>query len=250
MGNYLQHISDRVSIVASPRLWLEDAAVQQLNTTAALPGMQRVVGLPDLHPGRGYPVGAAFFSSGLLYPALVGNDIGCGMGLWQTDLAAARVKLDKLDKRLGNLDQPPDAAEWATLAQRDAALPMALEALEEQLADAGLDPSHLRSLGTIGGGNHFAELQLIDKIGDELMTSSVTSSLRIPAPPRAWPAPACRQAACNCWCTAVRAAWGRRFCAAMSMPSAMPDWRNTPRPRAPTWRNMPPRCVSPKSTAA
>lgn len=169
MGNYLQHISDRVSIVASPCLWLEDAAVQQLNTTAALPGIQRVVGLPDLHPGRGYPVGAAFFSSGLLYPALVGNDIGCGMGLWQTDLAAARVKLDKLDKRLGDLDQPPDAAEWATLAQRDAALPMALEALEEQLADAGLDPAHLRSLGTIGGGNHFAELQLIDKTGDEFI---------------------------------------------------------------------------------
>lgn len=168
MGNYLQHISDRVSIVASPRLWLEDAALQQLNTTAALPGMQRVVGLPDLHPGRGYPVGAAFFSSGLLYPALVGNDIGCGMGLWQTDLAAARVKLGKLDKRLGDLDQPPDAAEWVTLAQRDAALPMTLEQLEEQLADAGLDPAHLRSLGTIGGGNHFAELQLIDKIGDGL----------------------------------------------------------------------------------
>ncbi len=88
MGNFVQHISDRVSIIASDRLWLEDAAMQQTKTTAELPGMQRVVGLPDLHPERGYPIGAAFFSVGRLYPALVGNDIGCGMALWQTDILA------------------------------------------------------------------------------------------------------------------------------------------------------------------
>ena len=39
-------------------------------------GMRRVAGMPDLHPGRGYPVGAAFFSLGRLYPALIGGDIG------------------------------------------------------------------------------------------------------------------------------------------------------------------------------
>ncbi|HAP2163668.1 TPA: hypothetical protein ISB92_004414, partial [Escherichia coli] len=33
-----------------------------------LPNMQRVVGMPDLHPGRGYPIGAAFFSVGRFYP--------------------------------------------------------------------------------------------------------------------------------------------------------------------------------------
>ncbi|EEW8141730.1 hypothetical protein D5Z79_26975, partial [Escherichia coli] len=40
----------------------------QLHTTANLPNMQRVVGMPDLHPGRGYPIGAAFFSVGRFYP--------------------------------------------------------------------------------------------------------------------------------------------------------------------------------------
>ena len=104
MGNFVQTISDRVTIIASDRLWLEDAAVQQTKTTSQLEGMQRVVGLPDLHPGRGYPVGAAFFSTGRFYPALVGNDIGCGMALWQTDILAAKAKLDKLDKQIGNLD--------------------------------------------------------------------------------------------------------------------------------------------------
>lgn len=166
MGNFVQHISDRVSIIASRRLWLEDAAIQQLTTTAALAGMQRVVGLPDLHPGRGYPVGAAFFSTGQFYPALVGNDIGCGMALWQTDLVASKVKLDKLDQRLGNLDRAPDTDEWETLVRREPSLADAIQQLGEELRRADLDLTHLGSLGTIGGGNHFAELQVIDQVQD------------------------------------------------------------------------------------
>lgn len=164
MGNFIQHLSDRVAIVASTRLWLEDAALQQAKTTASLPGMARVVGLPDLHPGRGYPVGAAFFSTGWVYPALVGNDIGCGMTLWQTGLLAGKVKLDKLDKQIGNLDEPFDNDEWEALAQADATLAERRDALSRALTAAQLDTSHLRSLGTIGRGNHFAELQSIDQV--------------------------------------------------------------------------------------
>ncbi|GGC63721.1 RNA ligase RtcB family protein [Undibacterium terreum] len=167
MGNFIRHLSDRVSVIASDRLWLEDAALQQLKTTAELPGMLRVVGLPDLHPGRGYPVGAAFFSKERFYPALVGNDIGCGMGLWQTDIVIGKLKLDKLDRQLGNLDSGIDAEEWSALEELDLALNMRLEALKEAMGAAGLDIADLRSLGTIGGGNHFAELQVIDQVHDE-----------------------------------------------------------------------------------
>ncbi len=126
--------------------------------------MQRVVGLPDLHPGRGYPVGAAFFSTGHFYPALVGNDIGCGMALWQTDLLAGKEKLDKMDKQIGNLDDVLDDNEWALLERFDPALAGKVEALSAALRTAGLETTHLRSLGTIGRGNHFAELQVIDRI--------------------------------------------------------------------------------------
>ncbi|WP_426106220.1 RNA ligase RtcB family protein [Massilia sp. TSP1-1-2] len=161
MGNFVQQISDRVSIIASERLWLEDAAIQQAKTTSLLPGMQRVVGLPDLHPGRGYPVGAAFFSTGRFYPALVGNDIGCGMALWQTDILAGKAKLDKLDKQIGNLDEVMDEDEWASL---DEGMLARLAQLTALMQAAGLDPAHLRSLGTIGKGNHFAELQVIDAV--------------------------------------------------------------------------------------
>ena len=129
--------------------------------------MQRVVGLPDLHPGRGYPVGAAFFSTGRFYPALVGNDIGCGMALWQTDILAGKARLDKLDKQIGNLDDVIDDDEWAVLERRDPQWPARLGALSVLMKAAGLDRAHLRSLGTIGKGNHFAELQAIDAVEDD-----------------------------------------------------------------------------------
>ena len=149
MGNFVKHVSDRACVVASDATWMEDAAIAQLVTTSQLSGMQRVAGMPDLHPGRGYPVGAAFFSTGQFYPALVGNDIGCGMALWQTDLRASAIKLDKLEKRVGNIDGPMDD----TTAVADA------------MAAANVQPcGHEASLGTIGGGNHFAEFQQVDTV--------------------------------------------------------------------------------------
>ncbi len=155
MGNFVKNLSDRACVVASDATWMEDAALQQLLTTAQLQGMQRVAGMPDLHPGRGYPVGAAFFSSTRFYPALVGNDIGCGMALWQTDIRASSVNLDKLEKRVGTIDGPfsPGDAFDGTAA------------IAQALAEGALPSTGFEAaLGTIGGGNHFAEFQKIDTV--------------------------------------------------------------------------------------
>lgn len=149
MGKYIRPLSDAVFTIASDDLWIESLAIQQLHTTANLPNMQRVVGMPDLHPGRGYPIGAAFFSAGRFYPALVGNDIGCGMALWQTDILARKYNADKFEKRLSALD---DVAEESWL--------------EENLPSAFAQHPWRSSLGSIGGGNHFAELQQVDQIID------------------------------------------------------------------------------------
>ena len=54
-------------------------ALDQLEATSRLEGMDRVVGLPDLHAGNGIAVGAAFWSQKRIWPHLVGSDIGCGM---------------------------------------------------------------------------------------------------------------------------------------------------------------------------
>jgi release factor H-coupled RctB family protein len=164
----IRQLSERVSIITAEKLWLEDAALQQLLTTAELPGMYKTVGLPDLHPGRGYPVGAAFFTIDRFYPALVGNDIGCGMGLWQTDLSAHKVKLDKIDKQLGDLDKGIDDDEWEALHNLDDTLLPSLETLKDNISTVGLSTTHLKSLGTVGSGNHFMELQVIDQVSSEL----------------------------------------------------------------------------------
>ncbi|QIH09210.1 MULTISPECIES: RNA ligase RtcB family protein [unclassified Pseudomonas] len=149
MDTCIRHLSNGVSLIASDTTWIEDKALQQLHTTAQLPGMRQVVGMPDLHPGRGYPVGAAFFSTQVIYPALVGNDIGCGMALWQTDISSIRPNLDKLEKKIGNIDLPLDE-QW-----------------DEEREQLGLPVTgHEHSLGTIGGGNHFAELQQLDQVYD------------------------------------------------------------------------------------
>src|SRR5882762_8859116 len=116
-------------------------AVQQLEKTAELPGMRLAVGLPDLHPGKGTPIGAAFAVEGWLYPALVGNDIGCGIGLWRTELRAGKIKREAWADRLRNLDGAWDGDARAFLGAR------------------GIQPGGYEyCLGTIGAGNHFAEL--------------------------------------------------------------------------------------------
>ena len=59
------------TLIASDDSWIEGEALRQLKQTANLPGMTRAVGLPDLHPGKGIPIGAAFLSKDVVYPCLL-----------------------------------------------------------------------------------------------------------------------------------------------------------------------------------
>ena len=141
-------MTSNYQLIASPQTWIEGEALRQLEQTAALPGMRQAVGLPDLHPGKGYPIGAAFLSE-KIYPALVGNDIGCGMALWPLDLALRKFKPERAAERLHGLEAPwdGDLTEWRT--------------------PFGLEPTAFdTSLGTIGGGNHFAEVQAVADVID------------------------------------------------------------------------------------
>lgn len=151
MGNPIQKLNERVSFIASEKTWIEGLAIQQLNKTAELKGMHAVAGMPDLHPGKGYPIGAAFFSKQKVSPALVGNDIGCGMGLWQTSLKTNKVNLDKLSKRLSNVESPLDHSWQDYILRRKS---------EKFIVNQMFD----MSLGTIGGGNHFAEFQQVVEV--------------------------------------------------------------------------------------
>lgn len=146
-----------VQVFANSRVWMEDAAVSQLHTTAKLPGIRAAVGLPDLHPGRGYPVGAAFFSVGRFYPALVGGDIGCGMSLLATDLRIHKTSAPRLAKAVGNIDGPLPVDELTG----DVLGELHAIAVRTGVASAAQLQA---SIGTIGSGNHFAEVQVVDQV--------------------------------------------------------------------------------------
>ncbi len=137
-------------VIASSANWIETQAIDQLRATASLPGMIRAVGMPDLHPGKGSPVGASFLSEGIVYPYLIGGDIGCGMKLMRTDLMRRRANLDRMEKRLLAMGDPDPSA------------------IEEIKKAYGIEPTPFDgALGTIGASNHFAELQAVERIVNE-----------------------------------------------------------------------------------
>lgn len=139
----------RISRFYTSETWIEGRAEDQLAQVAAWPGMVAVAGFPDLHPGRFGPVGAAFLAD-RIWPQLVGPDIGCGMALWRLDLPRHRLKIDKALRRLAVLDAGADP--------EDAASALSAAGIEGLIGPEGL--------GSIGGGNHFCEVQAVEEVGD------------------------------------------------------------------------------------
>lgn len=148
-GNMNLLTETQVRLFASARGWIEGEALRQLYATARLDGVLRAVGFPDLHPCQGSPVGAAFVTRGVIYPHLIGGDIGCGMALFKTDLVRREARLDRWAALEFNLEHPRDPLTGDRLAERD---------LESTAFDS--------ALGTIGAGNHFAELQAVEQVLD------------------------------------------------------------------------------------
>jgi release factor H-coupled RctB family protein len=133
-----------VQVFASPTSWIESDAVDQCHHVAALPGMRHVAGMPDLHPGKGAPIGAAM-SSTVLYPHLVGSDIGCGIAVFPFRLK--RAVPEQLAGRFPDLDREPGADDPAW------------DVVE---AFGGLPGGFVGGLGTVGRGNHFVELARVE----------------------------------------------------------------------------------------
>lgn len=132
----------------SDRCWIEGTAEDQLEQVAAMRGVLSIAAFPDLHPGKYGPVGSAILAD-RIYPQLIGNDIGCGMSLFALDLPARKLRLGKAAQKLRMLEDSWQGASAARLKALD---------LPENL--------HAQALGTIGGGNHFCELQVVDANAD------------------------------------------------------------------------------------
>jgi len=144
-----------VRVVAGARSWIEGEAIDQLEKVGGRFGMKLAVGLPDLHPGRGHPIGAAFLTEHAVYPALVDNDIGCGMALFRTGIPAHFREQERWARRLEALEKP--------LADDE----LTFTSAEAERA------GWRESLGTIGGGNHFAELLRPEEVYDTTTLSGL-----------------------------------------------------------------------------
>lgn len=177
----------------------EDRTLLQAANVASLPGLHKYsIALPDAHEGYGFPIGgvaAEDAEEGVISPGGIGYDINCGVRLVRTNLTEedVRPRLSELTEQLfhsipsgvgseGKLHFTPDGlgviaeggATWAVEngygwkediehAEEHGRLDWAdFTKVSQTARKRGAD-----QLGTLGSGNHFVEIERVDKIFDE-----------------------------------------------------------------------------------
>jgi tRNA-splicing ligase RtcB len=190
-------------IWADEELWRQiskDRTLDQLINVSTLPGITGTAqAMPDAHEGYGFPVGgvAAFRArDGVISPGGVGYDINCGVRLLASELDAAEAA-PRLEALVHDLARtiPSGAGKGGGryrfagqelervlgegcrfLLERGLALPEDLEAIEAGGSFAAADPAAVSDrarqrggdqLGSLGSGNHFVEVQRVDRVFDE-----------------------------------------------------------------------------------
>jgi tRNA-splicing ligase RtcB len=175
-----------------------DTSLEQVANGATLPGIVKAsLAMPDIHQGYGLPVGGVVATDaerGVVSPGAIGFDINCGVRLLRTGLVATDVapRLAALvDGLYATIPTGVGARSIVSLSARDLAAVMedgaawaasrghgdrqALEHIESGGRLAGARPDcvsphgrerGLRQLGSLGSGNHFLELQVVDEIHD------------------------------------------------------------------------------------
>lgn len=151
---------------------LETECIQQATNLANLPFAFRHVALmPDTHSGYGMPIGGVLASREVVIPNAVGVDIGCGVAFIRTDLPSSLLrKINTPSGELGRLivGQIMRSIPTGFQHQKTAQKSILLDKFREEITgDHILYPRELvkevangyRQLGTLGGGNHFIELQ-------------------------------------------------------------------------------------------
>lgn len=177
---------------------LADRSLEQLVNTATLPGVVgQAMAMPDIHQGYGFPIGgvaATLLPQGVVSPGGVGYDINCGVRLLASHVDAEEIRphlrelADALYRHLpsgvgvkGHLHTNKseleeilrDGSQWA--AREGFARPADVAHTEESGRMAAADPAKvskaakergLGQVGTLGSGNHFAEIDVVTDIFD------------------------------------------------------------------------------------
>jgi tRNA-splicing ligase RtcB len=140
---------------------LDSRTLEQATNVSNLPfAVDHVALMPDGHAGYGMPIGGVLFADKAVVPYAIGVDIGCGVALVETDLTVEVLPSTDLGKVLASIDRgvPTGFHGLKTPVDRDVALEAMGIDKPESVKDAWFDRA-LSQLGTLGGGNHFLELQ-------------------------------------------------------------------------------------------
>ena len=180
-----------------PSIINEDESIKQVINVAHLPGIQKYsLGMPDIHWGYGFPIGGVAATSvedGVISPGGVGYDINCGVRLASTNLTLKDVRL-RLNKLIENLFHHipsgvgsegaikrlhenelrhvlRNGAHWAVEHGYGSAADLEYTEENGKMAAAGPEVISPRAiergrnqLGTLGSGNHFVEIDMIEEI--------------------------------------------------------------------------------------
>ena len=177
---------------------VSDRSLEQLVNVTTLPGIQKyAVAMPDVHEGYGFPIGgvaAVDAEEGVISPGGIGYDINCGVRVLRSGLAADAIRpaLKKLAHSLareipsgvgrgGPIHLKGDDLDRILREGAGRAVEMGygesddLDHIESRgmldRADAGAVSGQARhrggdQLGTIGSGNHFVEVDVVDEVFD------------------------------------------------------------------------------------
>ncbi|HQL67122.1 MAG TPA: RtcB family protein [Caldisericia bacterium] len=147
---------------------VEDGALAQAENLANLPFLFKHVALmPDCHQGYGMPIGGVIATKGVVIPNAVGVDIGCGMSAVRTSVRVEDFDEVALKKIMGEIrkeipvgfnhrKENCDEGELPNLVDVAEKIPMVEP---EDLFIWNEKSSARKQLGTLGGGNHFIEIQ-------------------------------------------------------------------------------------------
>jgi tRNA-splicing ligase RtcB len=182
-----------------------DRSLEQLQNVATLPGVvEAAMAMPDIHQGYGFPVGGLAATEppdGVVSPGGVGYDINCGVRLLVAPIAAAKLgglkeslvheisrrapagtgreAALKLNRR--DLDRVLREGPAALRELRDIGTDEEIEHTESRGRLPGADPDSVSErarqrgagqLGTLGSGNHFIEVQRVERIFDQTAASA------------------------------------------------------------------------------
>lgn len=158
------------------KVWLEDerdleeSCREQAYHLSELPFLHKWVCLmPDTHAGKGMPIGGVIAAKDVIIPNAVGVDIGCGMDFIPTNISMDEIREIQtgngtvIQAIVGNIMRSiPLNHERYKTPQESAVLDRARQEMEKYEADAALLPlieDGYFQVGSLGGGNHFIELQ-------------------------------------------------------------------------------------------